>query len=629
MINKTHILKSFLAKLNIGPLKNEVKNTHYKLYEINMEDKMKNLKIGKKLLLTFGIIIVLFCVTVIVSILSLSNTGNKFTAFYNTPYEITNKANELRRDIQEVAKCIGYSMMVDDKGKTAEYVQTAQDAIQRLREGTTFLKERFPEATSIVDQYDSAMKGVMGDRDKVFELALENRNAEAIELYFSSVLPAFSQANNYLIEIGNMATAQADTYYTDSMSQSTAVLIILIVLSILTLAITILLAFYITHSMTRPITEIENAAKGMASGNLAVTISYESQDEMGTLASSMRTLCGNFNRIIEDIGNVLSALGSGNFHIKSNCLQEYIGDFAPILSSMRLIRDTLNDTLMQINQTADQVASGSEQVSSGSQALSQGATEQASAVEELAATINEISAQVKDTAENAFEAHTQTDRAGNETETCNQQMQEMITAMEDISLKSTEIGKIIKTIEDIAFQTNILALNAAVEAARAGAAGKGFAVVADEVRNLASKSAEASKNTAALIEGSIQAVEKGTKIANETAESLLRVVESTQLVTSTVGKISNAATTQAASITQVSQGIDQISSVVQTNSATAEESAAASEELSGQAFTLKNLVGRFNLLQGNETSTNATSLTPTHSKPVIEDVSINSSGLKY
>ncbi len=202
---------------------------------------------------------------------------------------------------------------------------------------------------------------------------------------------------------------------------------------------------------------------------------------------------------------------------------------------------------------------------------------------------------MKDTAANANAVRQQTDQTGEQVATSNEQMQEMIAAMTEISDKSGQISRIIKTIEDIAFQTNILALNAAVEAARAGEAGKGFAVVADEVRNLASKSSEASKSTAALIEGTVQAVEKGTEIANATAESLFAVVESTKGVVSSVDKIASAADQQAESIAQVTQGIDQISSVVQTNSATAEESAAASEELSSQAQVMKGLVGRFTL----------------------------------
>ncbi len=255
----------------------------------------------------------------------------------------------------------------------------------------------------------------------------------------------------------------------------------------------------------------------------------------------------------------------------------------------------MNDTLMQIDVSADQVNSGGEQVSSGAQALAQGATEQAASVQELAATINSIAEQVKTTAGHAQQAETDNRHAGEEIQVCSAHMNDLMTAMQVINDKSKEISKVVKTIEDTAFQTNILALNAAVEAARAGSAGKGFAVVADEVRNLATKSQEAAGSTTTLIDETVKAVQNGSQLSAETDESLRKVVTDSEKVLEAVSLISGATADQSDAIAQVTTGIDQISSVVQTNSATAEQSAAASEELSGQAQILKNLVNRFRL----------------------------------
>ena len=341
--------------------------------------------------------------------------------------------------------------------------------------------------------------------------------------------------------------------------------------------------------------ELERVAQEISGGNVKNEITYESKDELGVLADSFRRTCTALTAVIGDLSYLMDEMARGNFDIRTRAEEYYVNDFKPILLSIREMNRNLSGTLIRINEASEQVASGSDQVSSGAQGLSQGATEQASAVEQLAASIAEISDQVKKTSENAKLASEQVENAGADLTLSNQKMQEMIGAMSEISERSGEIGKIIKTIEDIAFQTNILALNAAVEAARAGSAGKGFAVVADEVRNLASKSAEAAKNTTVLIEGSMQAVENGTRIADSTAKALLSTVESTKNAVELVSKITLAAEQQANSIQEINQGVDQISSVVQTNSATAQESAAASEELSGQSQMLKELTGRFRL----------------------------------
>ena len=374
----------------------------------------------------------------------------------------------------------------------------------------------------------------------------------------------------------------------------------MVLLSACALILIIAVIFLLLHRLLRPIKSIVSAAAEIADGNLNVQIAAESEDEVGRLARTFLKMVQNLNVIVSDVDYILGKMAEGDFDVRTNSEESYVGNFQGILSSMRTLNIKLSNVLVQINTAADQVSDGSGQVSSGAQALSQGTTEQASSIEELAATINEISLHVKQTAENAVQAREQTIYAGGEVDSCNRQMQEMIAAMDEIGEMSGQISKIIKTIEDIAFQTNILALNAAVEAARAGEAGKGFAVVADEVRNLASKSAEASQNTSALIEGAVRAVEKGTNIANETAHMLIKVVESARAVSETVDKIADATKEQSGAIGQITVGVDQISSVIQTNSATAEESAAASEELSGQAQMLKALVNQFNLRNSKE-----------------------------
>ena len=365
--------------------------------------------------------------------------------------------------------------------------------------------------------------------------------------------------------------------------------------SVVGLLILIAISFFLIKKALNPLQGIALAGKAVAEGNFDVKVSYDRQDEIGDLAAAIQSVMQHVREIISDLSDKLSELAKGNFRVSLENTEQYPGAYRPLSNSLQEISNDLNKTMAEIKTSAKEVNAGAEQVSSGAQGLSQGATEQASSIEELSATVNDISEHIKKTAENTRLANTEAQNAGKEVSHSDKQMQQMKAAMENINQKSGEISKIIKTIDDIAFQTNILALNAAIEAARAGVAGKGFAVVADEVGNLAQKSANAAKDTTMLIEETLQAVEQGTVLADSTAESLQRVVTGAGKVTELVNQIAEASVEQSRAVEQVSTGIDQISSVVQSNTATAEESAAASEELSGQANILNELVGRFQL----------------------------------
>ena len=364
--------------------------------------------------------------------------------------------------------------------------------------------------------------------------------------------------------------------------------------SLVFLLIGLFVAYRVASGIANPVRDMSDRIQLLSEGDLTSDISViDRKDEIGTLNQSLINTVNFLREYITEISAVLGKISNGELNVEIE--KEYIGDFVSIKDSMEKIAASLTDTMIEIKNSSDQVAIGSDQVSSGAQALSQGATEQASSIEQLSASIIEISDQVRSNAVNANNATSLVESVGKEIDRSNIHMQEMIRAISEISDKSAQIGRIIKTIDDIAFQTNILALNVAVEAARAGAAGKGFAVVADEVRNLAGKSAQAASETTELIESSISAVLNGTRIADETAESLSSVVTGASKITSLMQDISKASNEQANSIGQVTQGIEQISGVVQTNSATAEESAAASEELSAQAQLLNSLVSKFKM----------------------------------
>ena len=378
------------------------------------------------------------------------------------------------------------------------------------------------------------------------------------------------------------------------------VMLIAAAVSVLSIIVCILvLTKYLRKNVTIPLGEIAQVAERLEAGDLGlasnenITVSVHSNDEIGTLGHIFEDTIQRMRAYIGEISSVLGAIASGD--LTSRVQQDYVGDFQSIKNSLEDIESRLNETMRQITESADQVSSGSDQVSNSAQALAQGATEQASSVEELSATISDISENARRTEQATGEAGRFVEQAGGQLGVSMEHVKQLNAAMDKISSSSEEISKIISTIENIAFQTNILALNAAVEAARAGAAGKGFAVVADEVRNLANKSDEAAKATKALIEGSIAAVSEGSSVVGEVTQSLERTSVSAGGVTSQMSIVVGAVGKQTAALSQVSEGIGQISNVVQTNSATSEESAAASEELSSQASLLKSLVAAFRL----------------------------------
>ncbi|MDF2677210.1 MAG: mcpB [Bacillota bacterium] len=355
-------------------------------------------------------------------------------------------------------------------------------------------------------------------------------------------------------------------------------------------------ALVVSNGISKPIKAVVKSANEVANGDFNVKIDVKATGEIGLLIDSFKLIGKTlltYKSYIEEISGILNQIADGNINFKLE--SDYMGEFSKIKDALLNISKTLTQTLTEIKVASDQIASGSDQVAAGAQALSQGATEQASSIQELSATIQDISTQIDYNAKTVQNANTLSNQAGAGVMEANGDMLQLMNAMQEINDKSNEISNIIKTIDNIAFQTNILALNAAVEAARAGSAGKGFAVVADEVRNLAQKSAEAAKDTTLLISDTVQAVNKGTRIAEKTALSLNAVVEKTEGLTHLIESIAQASIHQAEGSNQIAIGIEQVSAVVQTNSATAEESAAASEELSSQATLLNDLVNKFKL----------------------------------
>ncbi|MCI9251321.1 MAG: HAMP domain-containing protein [Lachnospiraceae bacterium] len=380
----------------------------------------------------------------------------------------------------------------------------------------------------------------------------------------------------------------------EEMSQTLAMMHITSIVGLaLSLIALISLVLYVLGKIVKPLILITTKSKPLQEGQLELEINYHTRDELGELAETLELSMERIGGYVNDINRMMGQLSSGNFDVQVS--EPYIGDFRSIEESLTSFTRTMSSALANINGAQQKVSGGAAQLSSGAQALAQGATEQASAVEELYATLDELSKSAAQNVKVALNAQEDARLTGEQVTLSSQQMEEMVAAMHDISVSSQEIGKIIATIENIAFQTNILALNAAVEAARAGTAGKGFAVVSSEVRSLATQSDQAAKATKELIENSVQAVERGSRIVGEVSQTLSKTLELVMQSGDTIGDIAKAVEREADSISQVTDGIGQISSVVQTNSASSEESAAVSNELFEQVRFLQEQTKKFRL----------------------------------
>ncbi len=557
---------------------------------------MKNLKLTQKLLVCFGIIMAFFVLMSVTSMSTFNRLGGITEEYATTSIPAVEETWALRRNILSTQRYALETIVAQNLNDFVVIQRQLEDEFEKIDEGFQKLLELLPNHSAELQEIAGYLSEADTYREQILEeskkLNDEGKN-KAYSIYVNSYSPTFKKAADSAVALQEQLQTAIQEQYKMASGRRTTSIGTSISTTLTVLVVCVLAIAWLTRSIVKPMKEITNAMDAFSQGKFSETeITYRSEDEMGQMCHSARRIVRNIEFMVQDLTQGLESIGSGDFATRSANDDVYVGDFAPLAAATYRIMDRLSNTMRKINLAADQVSGGAEQLSMGAQTLSQGSTEQASSIQQLSATLTEVSRQVNQNADNASKARKEAEQANKEVQTSNNQMHNMIAAISDINSKSSEISKIIKAIEDIAFQTNILALNAAVEAARAGSAGKGFAVVADEVRSLASRSADAAKSTTHLIADCLSAIQHGDTVAEETAQALEQIQTSAESVTQKAFDISDKTNDQTSMVNHINGEVVQISELIQTMAASAQESAATSRTLSQQAVLLHQLSER-------------------------------------
>jgi methyl-accepting chemotaxis protein len=571
---------------------------------------MKNMKVAVKLLLSFIIVIIMTAAVGVIGIFGMTQiTAGSYEIYEDQLHPISTMGSaqeyfqRIRVQMRNVALNSGNQDAINNF--EAELTDRQQNFLLHFASFRTHLHS--PEALSAANEIESLYNSTfLPGINQLVQAARNDATIEEIMTILGGTTAAGDQIAANIESILDVRMGQASALAEDNANLSSTLLVVIIVVLALAIVVALIFAIYISRIIGNPLKMLSTWMKHAALTG-EITMTDEERKNFETMGKTKDEIgetikyTGDFVFEIVAVAEELRVIAGGDLSQSANM----VSDKDTIGRELNNMLANLNTMFREINNASGQVSAGSKQIADGAQSLAQGSTEQAASVQQLSASIHEIADKTKENAKMAGRAANLASTIKTSAEKGSGQMDEMMTAVKDINESSQNISKVIKSIDDIAFQTNILALNAAVEAARAGQHGKGFAVVAEEVRNLAAKSAEAAKDTESLIADSITKAELGSRIADETAESLREIVSGIDESTRLVGDIARSSEEQSVGISQVNQGVDQVSQVVQQNSATAEESAAASQEMSGQALVMEELISRFKLKSDSGSSLGA------------------------
>lgn len=555
----------------------------------------KDMKLRSKFI--FTLVLMTIMVTLLIGLAQFSflkMSDMMVNDFVQIEYDNMKSQMSMRKDIQSINKRLLLAMYDSANNPVKEQREDFDSRFKDMRDRLSKLENTLEDKT-LLENLSTAMDALEKDSYALLDMLDKGDTAGAIAFYQQGFNAVTSE--NFvsaLSAVGKLSDEHSEAKIQEAKDMRVKESLLLGVVFVIVILLCVFAFLKLQRDITGRIGTVSKAIKRMRSGhlNIAFNKKYIGSDELGEMVDDFSALSRELKKIITDICAVLSEMSKGNFAVKSMDENMYVADYASILQSYREINQNLKNVFGSINQVAADVESGSEQIANGSVALSQGATEQASTLEELSASIYALSTRISAQAQKAGNVESYFGEVSEKISDENQQMGEMLLAMEEIEDKSNQVERIIKAIDDIAFQTNILALNAAIEAARAGVYGKGFAVVADEVRNLAGKSADAAAETSVLIESTINAVKKGVNIVDHAAKTLGDVMDGSEKSKEMVSEIAGSMVTDAKSISEVSKGLEEVSKVVQQNSATSEESSASSQDLNENAASLKEMISR-------------------------------------